>query len=200
MADSNPIQTSIVNIRGTHGSGKSTLVKHILDLYRTRGSVSENTLQGRKRPFSYVCKSPELRTLFVPGHYETPGGGCDSIGEVAQAFDAVKTAADCGLSVLYEGILAQHSGGRLLELHRAHPVTVIALSTPLDLCIASVRSRRAERGASTDDFDPRNVEKEFRSVVSSSRTLGQRGMKIEHMSREDAYLAVVVWIETGGEA
>jgi len=176
----------IINIRGTHGSGKSTLVRRIKELY---ADVTPTMLAGRQRPIGYICRpgldSP-MRQLFIPGSYETPTGGCDTISSIEQIFDLVKLYRENQCAVLFEGIVAQHSAGRLLDLHMIHPVKVIALSTTQDECVASVMQRRADRGQ-TDEFDPKNVIKEFKSVLSSSKRLKNDGLPVEFMTREDAF-------------
>ncbi len=174
----------IINIRGTHGSGKSTLVRRVKEMYGD-GAVAQ-MLAGRKQPFGYMCRAPGLRQLYIPGHYVGPCGGCDSISSIESIFDSVRTAAESGVQVLFEGIVAQHSAGRLLDLHMIHPVKVIALSTSQEECIESVVQRRAERGQ-TEEFDPKNVIKEFKSVLSSSRRLTNDGLPVEFMSREEAF-------------
>lgn len=174
----------IINIRGTHGSGKSTLVRRVKEMYGD-GAVPQ-MLQGRKQPFGYMCRAPGLEQLYIPGHYVGPCGGCDSISSIESIFGSVITAAESGVAVLFEGIVAQHSATRLLDLHMVHPVKVIALSTTLEECIESVVARRVARGQ-TDEFDPKNVAKEFRSVLSSSRRLTNDGLPVEFMSREEAF-------------
>lgn len=174
----------IVNIRGTHGSGKSTLVRRVKELYG-EGAVA-NMLSGRKQPYGYTCVSPELRPLYIAGHYVGACGGCDSISSIESIFGSVQIAAESGLSVLFEGIVAQHSAGRLLELNKVHPVTVIVLSTPLEECIRSVNLRRIERGQ-FEEVDPKNLTKEFKSVLSSTKRLRSEGMVIQEMDREQAF-------------
>lgn len=176
---------TIINIRGTHGSGKSTVVRRVLDLYENTSPVE---IPSRSRPLGYRCSRAGMQNLYVPGHYETPTGGCDTISSIETIFGSVVTAAESGSSVLFEGIVAQHSAGRLIELHAKMPVVVIVLSTSRDECVESVRARRASRGDDRE-FDPKNVIKEYNSVVSSTKRLRRDGMSsaIMELSREDAF-------------
>ena len=190
----------IINIRGTHGSGKSTLVRRVRDLYDGQRPMM---IPKRQRPLGYACTSsmvgpnPRLPPLFVVGSYETPTGGCDTIGSIEQIFELVTTMAEHS-HVLFEGIVAQHSAGRLLDVALARPgeVTVIALSTPSEICVSSVEHRRLERGELTP-LDPKNVLKEYKSVLSSSLRLQRDGLPVLQMSRDEAFAHVVNLLRSG---
>lgn len=183
----------IINIRGGHGSGKSTLVKRVMDLYRVK---SERRMPSRKRPLAYECSDGVvdnfvvLRTVAVLGAYETATGGCDTIGSADTIYELVKTYAESGMDVLFEGIVAQHSSGRLMEIHEKHDVRVVVLTTSQETCVESVRSRRAARGASVEEFDPKNVVKEWKSVASSTKSILAKGAKVEQLDREAAFARV----------
>lgn len=177
----------IINVRGANGSGKSTLVKRVLDLYENEAFY----VTGRKRPMGYRCKSvrPGAERLLIPGAYETPTGGCDTISDAATIYDMVQQAADAGLDVLFEGIVAQHNTTRLLEIMKTHDVTVIQLATSMDDCVESVRQRRIARG---DDsyFAGENVKKEWKSVKSSCDRIRNNGYQVLLLDREAAFLKV----------
>lgn len=173
----------IFNIRGTHGSGKSTLARRVMDLYEFR---APKIVTGRSRPIGYDCESRTYRRLFVPGSYETPTGGCDTISEITTTYELVDAYATAGHVVLFEGILAQHSGGRLIALRDKHDVTVIALTTSLEICVESVLDRRAARGQ-FGDFNPRNVNREHKTVSGSVKKLRQLGVTVLEETRETAY-------------
>lgn len=179
----------IINIRGANGAGKTTVVRRVMESY----SVSTpKFVDGRNRPIGYVCDGPDrhagahLQRLFVPGSYENPTGGCDTIREIETIFDLVRTYADAGMSVLFEGIIAQHSKTRLNDLWRAHrDLVVIVLDTSREACVQAVRDRRVAKG---DDrpLDPSNVEKEYRGVHSGKNALRSLGMRVEELDRENA--------------
>lgn len=184
----------ILQIRGTHGSGKSTLVRSVMDEHF---SMTPIYVEGRKRPLKYhgshrFWVGPP--SLVVPGSYENATGGCDTISEIAVIFDVVKEAARTGCNVLFEGILAQHSAGRVVELRDlGHELVVVVLDTSLEECIASVRQRRAERGDERP-FSTDNVEKEWKGVQSAARTLKGRGVDVRHLNRADARVFAVEFL------
>lgn len=130
----------IINIRGTSGSGKSTLVRAVMGLYDSRVAVKE---AGRRRPAGYLCSRVQGNRLAVPGHYETPCGGCDTIKKQPQIQAQVRQAHLCGCDVLYEGLLSSEESGRTIEMIRdGLPLTVFLLNTPVDVCIERINARR----------------------------------------------------------
>jgi thymidylate kinase len=171
----------IVNIRGTHGSGKSTLVRKILD---SSSEWDRVYVFDRKRPFGYLHNEGKL---WVLGHYELEGGcgGCDTIPIVDDMFDSIKAQSAVGLNVLYEGILAQHGVPRVIELHKLYPTTVIILTTPEQECIDAVNARRAQKGKGPLD-PPDSITGEFRSVLSAGKKLLAAGVDVRYHSREEA--------------
>lgn len=175
---------SVINVRGTHGSGKSTLVHKILHRQQRIHPVHKI---GRKRPFCYEVPSTSIGfPVAVLGHYDTPCGGCDSIPKVDEVYEAVQDYHRDGFNVLFEGILAQHSNPKALTLHNLGiPLTVIVLNTPVDTAADRVRARRVERG-DLRAFDPKNVYKEAKAVESGARRLKSAGVTVLSLSPEEA--------------
>jgi hypothetical protein len=135
----------IINIRGPGGAGKSTLVRQIMALGQ---QVAKQREPGRKQPLGYLYRIPRPGNqdvaLAIPGHYESRCGGCDTINNYDKLFDLVATASK-QFHVLYEGLLISEDVPRTLGLaHRVVPIPVhiIALDTPLDLCLESINLRR----------------------------------------------------------
>ncbi len=143
----------ILNIRGTSGSGKSTIVREIMDLYpgnrlRVKRSPSPKTGRQSKNPLCYVLHrhEPHGRPLVVVGHYESACGGCDTIPDMDHIFSIVREAHLSSKDVLFEGLLISAEFNRTYALHTDRmPLMVIGLSTPLEECLASVERRRANK-------------------------------------------------------
>ncbi len=148
----------IINLRGTHGSGKSTIVRNVMRRY---AEAVPEFIAGRRRPIGYRCALDGRRDLRVIGHYETPCGGCDTIPSVDAAYEQIQAAAASGHHVLYEGIIIGHDVRRCAELRSVHgyDVTVILLTTPLEDCLQAARDRRVARGdrreLGADNFEKR---------------------------------------------
>lgn len=176
----------ITNIRGTHGSGKSTIVRRLLDQLP---EVMVYRRPDRKRPLAYIAVPEKLVIL---GHYETPCGGCDSIPKTDEVFELIQQYHTQKYDVLFEGILAQHATPRLLQLAKsAVPVTAIILTTPLITCLEAVRQRREERGVTaplkTDTRGRTNIEKEYHSVRNAIPRLKAAGIRVLELDRDAAF-------------
>lgn len=147
---------TVLNIRGTHGSGKSWIVHELLK--------SEHTVI-RKDNKIYGYFIPEY-DLGVVGKYDTPCGGCDSIKSADMVCDRVRDFANEYRNVVFEGILVSHTFGRYRDLaleRAADDFRFLFLNTPLAMCISRVKGRRAERGK-TGPFDPKNVIKDWHTI------------------------------------
>lgn len=177
----------IIQIRGTGGSGKSTVVRRTMELYPNK---TANHVTNRSRPISYNLwkdNGDSRYLLFVPGHYETPTGGCDTIKTPDEVFTLVTDAADNGMDVLFEGIMIGDDVRRMVETSRKYPSLVIALNTPLPECLAGIQSRRDIRG---DDrpLNPKNTESRANRLRTSMiPRLKDAGVECKWMNREEAF-------------
>ena len=80
----------IVNVRGTSGSGKTTVSREIMHSYPQRTQFRE---PGRKAPIFYGLETRDAdRTLDLIGGYETQCGGCDSIHTLDEVFHLVENS------------------------------------------------------------------------------------------------------------
>lgn len=178
----------IVNVRGTHGTGKTTVVRRVMEHYPKRKAVF--LPEGRRLPIGYICKRKGSRPLFVPGSYEHPiTGGCDNIPKVDLIYGQIRKYAKRGFDVLYEGIVAQHSTPNIMQMHeRGMDVHVVVLDLPIKKALKGVKSRRKKRGE-TKPFNPLNTEKEGRDIISSSERLRDAGVPVRYAKTRKAALA-----------
>ncbi len=169
----------IINIRGTHGSGKSTLVADILNrnVYTPLG-------EG-KRPEGYKVTIAGLRRpLYVVGPYTTACGGCDAIQPYALIWPRVEEYAKKG-HVIFEGALVSSSVGnigRTMAARRQKDCVVCFLDTPVEECIARIQRRRAARGDERP-LNPANTVSKHQSVERSRpkmEALGLRCVTLRH--------------------
>lgn len=134
----------IINIAGTSGSGKSTIVRSLMAMCTSEPV----TVEGRKTPIGYDLALPGGSRVRVLGAYEAPTGGCDTIKDAVLNYRLVTEWHRTGLHVVYEGLFVMnHTRG--LALARdvgVENVTVILLATTLDQCKAGVNARRAVEG------------------------------------------------------
>jgi hypothetical protein len=179
----------LVNLRGTSGSGKSYLVRTMLDEAKQRAKAWYEWMEdGRKRPLATEFRFEGGVGLLIPGPYDTPCGGCDTIKTVDRAYELVGIGADEGLHVLYEGIMIMDDVRRAIELSKRCTLTVIGLTTPLSECLAAIEQRRLERGDERT-LDPTNTQNRYRSCARRLERLHAGGVNVLRLNREEA----LVW-------
>lgn len=152
----------IVNIRGTNGAGKSTIVRSVMGQYRGRMPVSK---RGRRKPIGYTLnRGDEWPELFVPGHYEIANGGLDTLHDLDWGYELIEEMARREFDVLYEGMNMQesvHRVNRLGKVFGVETVCVVCLSPPLDECVRGVRARGHSIQEKTIERLHRKVEREY---------------------------------------
>jgi len=181
----------IINIRGTSGSGKTHLVRQVMDCYGSRVPYRE---EGRKQPIGYTFHRGERgRSLAVIGHYETACGGCDTIAKMERIFELVKASAAQGFDVIFEGLLISADVNRHVELHKwclekfhGPRLEVVALTTPLQTCLDSVNARRHARNPDLPPVKEANTISKFNGVRKSLERLRADGVPVFEGSREEA--------------
>lgn len=153
----------IFNIRGTSGSGKSTIIRKVMESFPLK---TPTRIEGRKQPTGYWLGSEaDPRILYVPGHYETACGGCDTLPGYDVIFDLVRTTAKIGKHVLFEGLLVSEETKRTLDLHETvGPLLVLHLQTDVLTCLESIKERRAARG-DTRELKPDNTVNRVRTIM-----------------------------------
>jgi thymidylate kinase len=177
----------IVNLRGTHGSGKSTAVTKLMKAHHTELVVEVTT--GKERPLVYKLVGTKLDgaplgPTYIIGPYETACGGCDAIQPYANIWPLVEKYAKKG-HVVFEGALVSSCVGSLGEAmaaRRKKDCVVAYLDTPLQTCLDRIVKRRAKKG-NTKPLNPKNTESKFKSVAATRtrfEELGVRTITINH--------------------
>lgn len=166
----------IVQLRGTSGSGKSTVARAVMEKCGVEWAV---TVAGRKRPLYYVLKNGAR----VLGHYETPCGGCDTIKTLDEMFE-LALGADNG--VLMEGLLLTGETKRTLKAAAAGvPLCVVLLSTPVEICLDRIRGRRLRR-SEFRPLNPKNTLARAKVAEVAARRLEADGVPVHRLSGEAA--------------
>lgn len=176
----------IINIRGTSGSGKTTIVKTVMASLEPYGKIAVN-IPKRRNPIGYWFGPKVPRILAVPGHYETACGGCDTISGYDQIFDYVKIGHEGADHCLFEGLLLSEESKRTIQLDRQFPgkLLVIQLTTPESVCLDSIRARREARG-DTRELNPSNTVNRIRTIDRVCDFLKQEGVNVEQHDRDSA--------------
>ena len=173
----------IINIRGTHGSGKSTVVRALIDMsQREPTDVNKNG-----RPNNYRLKVPGVkRPVFVIGPYETACGGCDAIQPYDLIWPRVIEFAKKG-HVVFEGALVSSGVGNIgRELSKRRNASVLFMDTPVDECIRRITKRRKARGEERP-VNPKNTELKYRTCMASVCKFQELGVRTEMLSHRGSF-------------
>ncbi len=188
-----PDSRRIFLVRGTNGSGKSTVIFNILKNFKgrpVRFEEAENGIVG------YLVKSINL---FVIGPYTTPNGGCDRIPNIDVPMFRAVAAWNRGYNVLMEGLMLS---GVVSEPHRlaagGRKVDHIFLTTPVEKCIKRVQSRRSAKGNSAA-LDPKHLLSKHRSCISSKKAMEKLGDTTLHVKNSEAYTHILNVLGLGSE-
>lgn len=190
----------IIQVRGTSGSGKSTLVRQVTERCTL---LHQQRRPDRRQPLGYVYelappKAPSdtplsylsgtKETLYIPGHYETPCGGCDTISDgFDYIFNLVQEAARARHHVLFEGMLLNSDVRRVIELSQEGwvDVLVVDLSTPIERCIEDINARRRAKNPDAKPVSEKNTRARHAMCQRARQKLVDAGVEVHHVSRED---------------
>jgi hypothetical protein len=182
-----------INLRGNSGSGKSYLARRILALYPDK---VPNYIKHRKVPDTCIYTNNGFTPLFALGHYEADqGGGADTVSR-GDGFtwleEAVETKA---VNILWEGVIFSDEVVRTIELSKKIETHVIMLSTPLEQCLADIRSRREARG-NVKPLSEANTSNRVYQLTRAYDRLRQsasvvEGLNVYKLDREAAYAKCV---------
>lgn len=190
------MRSIVINIRGTGGSGKSTVVTRVVANYPDH---LPSFAAGRKRPQNVMHTRPGTRALLVPGHYETACGGCDTLKTVDQVYQQLVTAVGLGINCLYEGIMVMDDVNRAVTLSKDCDFYVIALTTPVDDCVAAIKARRDARGDARPFNDGNTRQWAIRCERGLVRLM-EAGVRVERLDRQAAYLRCCELLAGGAES
>jgi len=135
----------IINVRGGHGSGKSTIGRWFIDNHKHVPLHSPNFRTDRvQKPVSFHLEGD----LFVLGRYQPGGDGIrfDPLEELIRGFAKVG-------HVLFENVLVSGNVPRFLRLRAEMPEidwVWATLDTPEDLCIERIYARNGGKPIKED--------------------------------------------------
>lgn len=184
---------TVVNIRGTSGSGKTTVVRKVMENFKGEVLPVRGVMGGRERMIGH-----QMGNVFIAGNYQgATCGGCDGFswkGAADEICDLIHHKSQFG-PVVAEGLMIASWGtGRLLDLWERceKKLHVIMLTTPLEVCLESVNKRRREKALSLGKPDPgpvnpENTTSKYHGSLKGAQNLQARGMTtIEYLDRDAA--------------
>lgn len=176
----------VIQIRGTSGSGKTMVMRSVMDSLTTPergldGAWMPIAIAGRKRPLYYVRYHP---TVYVIGHYERPCGGGDTIGSARAIYDLVCEIGN-GM-ILCEGLLLSEDVKWTTRLKdEGCEVVCFFLTTPVDRCVEQVKKRRESAG-NEEPFNEKNTRGRVDVIERSRVRLLEAGVRCVRCSARQA--------------
>ena len=183
----------VVQLRGTSGSGKSTAMRTVMDSAQWNSVI----VSGRKKPLYYTSTEPGMPTTAVLGHYESPCGGCDTIGSARAVYDLIikiDTLTPDVRVILCEGLLlSEDVKWTTLLKSSGFDVRCLFLVTPVEQCIDWIKGRRKAAG-NEKPLSESNTRNRV-GVIERARTkLEAAGVKCRRCSARQAPGIVLNWL------
>ncbi len=176
----------IVSLRGTSGSGKSTVAFTMFDKFPREEIVGGD---GKVKGYIVDASSAGIKhPIYVLGKYTTQCGGCDQIPTQQEAADRAVHYHQSG-HVLMEGLLASAAGpaGAVTKTIQETGEAVFAiLDTPIDLCLERVRARRLAKG-NEKPLNEKNTRDKWTQTMSTAKALHQLGYDVRPIDHTNAF-------------
>lgn len=181
----------IIQIRGTSGSGKTTVMKEIMgDMQRWYPILR----MGRQKPLYYMSSPKSMRpTIAILGHYEAACGGCDTIGSAPKVYELIQEVKKTRNPdfIICEGLLLSEDNKWTKQMvEDGDELRILYLRTTLEECLARVTKRREDAG-NTKPLNPAKTINRVKAIESSLVKLSAFDVKIIRVSSDRA--AKVVW-------
>lgn len=178
----------IINIRGTSGSGKSTIVQKLMLKWNTDFVLVRGKIEA------YLIRSP-YGPIYVIGPYRTACGGCDAIKTQDEICKLVKKYAKLG-HVIFEGVIVStiYERYKKLMLQYGGPYRFIFLNTPLDVCLSRIRQRRKAAG-NKKPLDPTTTKAKYEAILRVIDKCEADKLHYDVVSSDDAVGRIVQFIK-----
>jgi adenylate kinase family enzyme len=140
----------IINIRGTSGSGKTYVVRELMQHIRVQTGCDWIELINEKGKVITHVTYFDWQPIHVLGNYSgSLCGGCDTISSHNMLSSLVRHFSQFG-HVIFEGMTISRSYARFAALDdyltsSGEKYIWAILDTPLELCLERVQQRRDER-------------------------------------------------------
>lgn len=178
----------ILTIRGTSGSGKSTIAFTLL-----KNFPFDKVLDDKGKILGYRVDAGLKKPIYLVGKYETACGGTDAISTQKESCDRALRWAEAGGHVILEGLLLSGGGPKAEVTARVTETGDYChcfLDTPVEICLDRVRARRAAKG-NDKPLNTANTEMKFDQCISTYKTLRAEGYKVALIDHTRAYNQVM---------
>jgi cytidylate kinase len=180
----------IINIRGTGGSGKSYVVRTLMDRFN-----AQPILDAREKILGYEM---DIIKTFVYGPYKADSGGVDNLSKEVRSQDCIEEEEVRSRSrdyhVIFEGLLVSGIYGRWRNFAKTVPdFRWVFLNTPLEQCIENTRVRRVK---ASPDFSLKATEDKYRSVRALYHKTRYDRLNSYDVSSDEAVALIAGWLTT----
>jgi len=179
----------ILSLRGTSGSGKTTVARKFITDYPHEVLPEPDR---PKKPWGYMI---DLRIeniqqpLIILGSYENTCGGTDGIDTQEEIAERALAAHERG-HVLMEGLLLSKVGPNAITTKMLAPTNAYVaayIDTPLETCLERVTQRRLARGDERP-FNPANTISAFKATYAACKNLNeQTNVKVKTIDYMNAF-------------
>jgi hypothetical protein len=180
------VKELVVQVRGTSGSGKTWVMKQVM------ASI------GYWQPVMSPCGGFPLYSLSennvaVLGVYGEVNRGCDRLGSAHTIYDLIRSLLEEQAdAVLAEGLLLSNDVKWTAQL-QDFDLRVLFLSTPLDVCLRRLESRREQSG-NKRPHNPMVTSNRVRHIQSSRTRLQDLGVWCPMVSPGQAVREILGWL------
>lgn len=185
---------TVINLRGTSGSGKTSVVKNILSQNIWTPWIYDGKI------FAYYDENSRWAVI---GSYENACGGCDTIKTQNEVESRIEQFLNAGYNVVFEGLLISTLSSRWIKFSqkisdRAN-MLFYYLDTPIETCLERVKNRRISKG-NVKPFNPTNTVERVKAIDTTYKKLSEAGCYCMKGSQEHILNNLKSWfgLGTGG--
>lgn len=181
----------IIQVRGTSGSGKSTVIRKVMEKLSPWVPMRDQENKKRQKPLYYLSRDFPIAVL---GHYESQCGGCDTIGSAKQIYETIQrlTPGIVPRTILCEGLLLSEDTKWSLQLKN---LKAIFLTTPVEECLRRIEGRRKEAG-NEKPLNPHNTVNRVGVIERARVKLEKAGVDCRQCSSEEAPEVIMQLLHT----
>lgn len=172
---------TVVKIGGCNGSGKTSIVRHILDSNNFE-KVGTNSKTTAYKASLEIPHYKERVPFVILGSYTNQCGGMDTISDKLDRLALLEQYNDGENVVIYEGLITGKTYGAMGAISEREDQKgkwlYVYMDTPFDTCVHRVLERRAAKGSNSEFNPERTMRPTFKSVLSAANTAKQRGHQV----------------------
>jgi gluconate kinase len=180
----------ILNLRGTSGSGKSTVGHYLVDTYAGKPIYEDGWNKGKPRLVGYQLPGD----FQVLGSYKAAGGGLDTFSphDRSQAITLITDHATQSRHLFFEALVISSTVPRYVELVNdlvsrgviasVNDFVFAFMDTPAELCIQRVYQRNGGK-----PIKEGNIRTHHAYMVRVAQRLRDAGLRVETIHHERAF-------------